>query len=181
MWYPTPAELANLRYRQSLQSVDAMQSFLLARHSKHALQAFQRPGPPTIKTPTPAERYFNLLQKPPPQDPLALRQDPEEERKPYHTFVDEYFVRPLVDRAMRAADPEDRALYMQMTVLVRLFHQVVPAVYEIQSQSAQDIRRNGGQFLPPELFKQLESLGGQFLKLVGQHASMRKEGWGRRS
>lgn len=181
VWYATQSELANMQYRRCLRSADALRRYLLTNRANYPLKSFQRPGPPTIKVPTPAETYFtlmkNAMKKPQPDrgDFLFPREDPQEARRNYQRFVDEQFVQPFVEQALRSSDPEDRALFIQMAVASRLFHGVMPATYDVLAQSAEDMHRNGGSFLPPEVLKQLESLGGQFPKLVREHARLRKE------
>jgi hypothetical protein len=185
VWHPTPQILANLRYRRRLRSLAALRQFFARHPAQYPLQAFERAGPPVMPTPTPAETYFKLLEQQQSRrtDPYNFKDilhDPQTARQPYDTFVDQHFVRPLIDRAMESPDPEDRALYMEMAGLARLHHRIMPAIFDLQCRSAKEVRENEGQILPKEAFRQLDYLDGRLQKLIIQHKASQRERRGRR-
>ena len=178
-WHPAQAELDNILYRRQLGSARALRSFFGKYLGNHRLQAFEHPGPPSVPNPTPGEIYFDLLEKlkARPRGPSSCMTDPDAVRRSYDSFVDEHFVRPLFEKAMQSRDPADRALYAEMAGIARLYHRVMPAVFDSQCQSADAIWKNNGHFLSPELFEQSESLGGQLLKVIHEHAAIQKQKW----
>jgi hypothetical protein len=185
VWHPTPQDLHNLQYRQRLRSAAALRRFLVMHPGKYSLHAFEQPGPPVTPTPTLGETYFALLkrQQARQKDPLNFADivhDPQAARQPYDTFVDQHFVRPLVEMALASADPEERVLYMEMAGLSRLHHRVMPAIFDMQGRSAREIQDNEGQFLPREAFRQLDHLSGRLQKLIVQHKATQRTRRGRR-
>jgi hypothetical protein len=162
-----------------------LRRFLLKHPGKYPLHAFERPGPPVMPTPTLGETYMALLkqQHAGQKDPVNFAdiiRDPKESRQQYDNFVDQHFVRPLVDRALGSPDPEDRALYMEMAGLTRLHHHIMPAIFDAQRRSARDIAASEGQYLPPEAFRQLDHLSGRLQKLILQHKASQRGRRGRR-
>jgi hypothetical protein len=136
-------------------------------------------------TPTLGETYFTLLKQ---QQTRQKDQgnfgdivhNPQAARQSYDDFVDMHFVRPLVNSALESADPEERTLFMEMARLSRLYHQMMPIIFDMQCRSAKDIQGNEGQFLPREAFGQLDHLSGRLQRLILQHKAAQRTRRGRR-
>jgi len=170
VWYPTPRDLETLRFRWHLRSAGALRSFFVTHPGTFPLKDFQRLNPSPTKGPTPAKKYFELLAnlQTKPIDPLdipAILRNPQAAQQTYDAFIERQFLMPMVEKAMETANPEERARLMQISTLLRLHHGITPAILDMLRRSTEDIRNNGGQFLPTDTFRQFDHLHARLQKL----------------
>jgi hypothetical protein len=181
VWRPRELELTDLWFRQGLQSPEALRNFFATPRGNYLLSAFRQSGPPTA--PTPAQTYVKLLReltRPTPAENTGIvTRNPHAARQKHERFTDEHFFKPLIERALGNSDPEERARLMQMAGLSRLYHGLTSMIFEMQGRCSPAERFSQGQFLPKEIFRQLDSLCGRLQKLIATRKTTQRTPRGR--
>jgi len=177
--WPGAEDMQNLRFRRSLRHSAALPRFLRNLVADYRLDEFLCGEPEPRLEPTPGETYLGLLgrlqsrtkdtvHRPHPFETL------EDTLAKYDAFVDEQFVRRLVDHALHEEELEDRVLYQELVSLVRMRHRMVPTIIQLERRSAQATEENEGGILPREAFAQFVRLSDQIQKLVFQLLDARR-------
>lgn len=184
VWHPARRELDAIRFGALFRSENALWDFLWRFDAaKHCLSDFTRPGPPPKRKPDVAGIYLSGLKEPPPEapDPFGLncvQRKPKTKGPTYKSVVDDHFVRPIVERALRSRQPEERAIDASLAMTTSAVHEMMPAVFDSLRGCGERLGQADGALLPPEAFGQLMALVEKQIKLVRERGALRDQKWG---
>ena len=171
LWNPTRSELATLEYRGSLRNAAIVQSWLHYYGDTVALDAFEFPKVPKSAEQSVADKFLKFVAT---SETGSQRPGPITDRQEYQALAHEFFVRPLIERALDTRNLDDRALTLHLATLARMYTEIWPTVVAWQRQWAGELQWNPCSAFPAEIYKPWNDLGKQIVDVISRRAALRK-------